>query len=67
MLSVETTQYQILPQGYFAEKWFIAVARQLKIIAKNPSLDLVKPVLKTYRLIDGFKAPCFSTISLYSL
>ena len=48
MLTVQTTEYQILPQSYFAEKWFIAAARQLKIIAKNPSLDLVKPILRTY-------------------
>ena len=35
-----------LPLSYFAEKWFIAQAKKLNIIAKNPPLNKVKSVLK---------------------
>ena len=36
-----------LPLSYFAEKWFIAKAKELRIKAANPGLDKVKSVLKS--------------------
>lgn len=41
-------QITSLPLSYFAEKWFIAQAKKLKIIAKNPRLETVRSVLKQH-------------------
>lgn len=41
-------KYQTLPQSYFAEKWFVATAKKLKIKAKNPDLELTKEILESH-------------------